>query len=442
MLLVVGTLTCGLLMIIIQAMNDNHSRHEWIYKHRWLEQRLARMVKRHPVVVITGPRQVGKSTLLHHAEPVLNWRYHTLDEMDVQEQAQSDPTALWAGVDHVVIDEAQRVPSVLLAVKRAVDQDRNRRFVLSGSANMLLMQKVSESLAGRAVYLNLRPLTLGEWEAGTAPNILSSLLADQLPSEGRIPSTSEALSEAWRGFMPGLFWLDDGEEGIVDWWYGYVSTYLERDLRTLSQISSLTDFRRVMALAALRTGQLTNQTEIARDSGVSQPTVRRYLNLLEVSMLLDRVPAFSSSKTTRLLKSPKLYWADPGLAAFLMGHYTSAGIKNEREAGALFENLVVMHLRSLTDLLIPPARIHYWRTVSGTEVDFVVEQGQGLVAIEVKLSVTAHYRDIAGLNRFLKDHSKCKAGVLIYAGDEIVRLGERIVALPWQALAREIVRSS
>jgi hypothetical protein len=418
-------------------MNDNHSKEDWIYRHRWLEQRLAGMVTRHPVVVVTGPRQVGKSTLLEHAGPVCKWRYHTLDDMDVQEQAQRDPMALWAGVNEVVIDEAQRVPSLFLAVKRAVDQDRKRRFVLSGSANMLLMQKVSESLAGRAVYLSLRPLTLGEWKEQKAPNILSSLLAGEIPFEGHIPTVIDPLSAAWRGFMPTLFWLSDGEEGVVDWWHGYVSTYLERDLRALSQISSLTDFRHVMALAALRTGQLVNQTEIARDSGVSQPTVHRYLNLLEISMLLDRVPAFTSSKTTRLLKSPKFYWADPGLAAFLMGHYMPAGIKDEREAGALFENLILLHVHSLSDLLTLSGRIHYWRTVSGTEVDFVLEQGRRLVAIEVKLTTTAHYRDIVGLNRFMKEHHRCKAGVLIYAGDEIVRLGERIVALPWQALTQD-----
>lgn len=418
-------------------MNDNHSEGDWIYKRRWLEGRLAGMVKRHPVVVVTGPRQVGKSTLLHHAKSVYQWRYHSLDELDVQEQAQRDPTALWAGVDYVVIDEAQRVPALLLAVKRAVDQDRNRRFVLSGSANMLLMQKVSESLAGRAVYLVLRPLTLGEWEGKNTPNILSTLLAGELPPEGHVPTGGDPLALAWHGFMPALFWLGSGEKGIVEWWHGYVSTYLERDLRALSQVSLLTDFRRVMALAALRTGQLINQTELARDSGVSQPTVHRYLNLLEISMLLDRVPAFSSGRTTRLLKSPKLYWADPGLTAFLMGHYTSAGIKDEREAGALFENLVLLHLRSLADLLTPPGRIHYWRTVSGTEVDFVVEQGRRLVAIEVKLAATPHYRDIGGLKRFMSEYDRCKAGVLIYAGDEIVQLGERIVALPWQILSRE-----
>jgi len=423
-------------------MNDNHSGTGWIYKRRWLEGRLTRMVNRHPVVVVTGPRQVGKSTLLHHANPVCQWRYHSLDELDVQEHAQRNPADLWAGINNVVIDEAQRVPELLLAVKRAVDQNRNRRFVLSGSANMLLMQKVSESLAGRAVYLPLRPLTLGEWEGTNAPTILASLLGGELPCGGDMPAAGDPLALAWHGFMPSLFWLSGGEEGIIEWWNGYVTTYLERDLRTLSQLSSLTDFRRVMALAALRTGQLINQTELARDSHVSQPTVHRYLNLLEISMLLDRVPAFSSGRTTRLLKSPKLYWADPGLAQFLMGHHTDAGIKDEREAGALFENLVLLHLRSLTDLLTPPGLIHYWRTVSGTEVDFVVEQGRNLTAIEVKLSSAAHYRDIQGLKRFMSEYDRCKAGVLIYGGDEIIQLGEHIIALPWQILSRERTVSS
>ena len=414
-------------------MNGYHSDKEWIYKKRWLESRLARAVEVHPVVILTGARQVGKSTLLRNAAPMGGWRYVSLDDLDVLSQAERDPEALWAGTETVVIDEAHRAPGLFLAVKRAVDEKRGMRFVLSGSANFLLLRRISESLAGRAVHFILRPMTWGEQAGLPPPPLLDSLLAGELPPEGRL-GRLDPIPLVLKGFLPPLMWLTS-REASVEWWGGYVTTYLERDLRDLSQVASLADFRRVMELAALRTGQLVNQTELAHDAGVSQPTVHRYLNLLETSFLLHRVPAFAKSRTKRLIKSPKLYWADPGLAAFLMGHYTEEGLRSSREAGALFENLVLLHLQVLSDLLTPPARIHHWRTVSGREVDFIVEWGRRLVAVEAKLATKARYADARTLELFLAEHEECRVGVLVYCGDEVVRLGEKIIALPWQALA-------
>jgi len=388
------------------------------------------------VVVVTGARQVGKSTLLLHAPPMQHWRYRSLDDLDVLTQAEHAPEALWAGAEAVVIDEAQRVPELFSAVKRAVDRNRDMRFVLSGSANFLLLRRVSESLAGRAVHFVLRPMTWGEQTGQAPPGLLEALLAGKLPPEGRIKPAPDPIPLILRGFLPPLMWLPS-QEAVTEWWRGYVMTYLERDLRALSQVASLADFRRVMELAALRTGQLANQTELARDAGVSQPTVHRYLNLLEVSYLLQRVPAFGKSRTKRVIKSPKLYWADPGLAAFLMGHYTDESLRGSREVGALFENLIFLHLQVLADLLSPPGRIYHWRTASGKEVDFVVEWGRRLVAVEAKLTTRVRYADARGLELFLAEHPGCKAGVLVYWGEEVVRLGERIIAVPWETLAGE-----
>jgi len=415
-------------------MNENHSTSKWIYKRRWLEGRLADAVRTHPVTIVTGARQVGKSTLLRHAEPVARWRYLSLDDLDVLALAEKSPEELWAGTDTVVIDEAQRIPSLFLAVKKAVDRERKRRFVLSGSANLLLLHRVSESLAGRAVYLVLGPMTLGERSGKPAPDILRRLLRGSIPDEGKVPPAPDPLGSAIVGFMPATMWLPS-QEAAIDWWSGYVMTYLERDLRDLSQVASLSDFRRVMEITALRTGRILNQTEVARDAGVSQPTVHRYLNLLEISFLLHRLPAYAVSRTKRLIKSPKIYWADPGLATFLMGHYSAEELRESREAGPVFENLVLLHLRVLAELLRPPARLHYWRTVTGAEVDFVLEWGRSLLAFEVKLGRTARHQDAKSLRLFLSEYPGCALGVLVYCGDEIVRLGEKIVALPWQVLA-------
>jgi predicted AAA+ superfamily ATPase len=417
-------------------MNENHSRHELIYRKRWLTPNLQAAITEHAVVVLTGARQVGKSTLIHHAEPMKSWRYHTLDDFDVLRQVERDPSALWAGTDAVVIDEVQKAPHLLPAIKQAVDRRKRAvRFVLSGSANLLLMKQVSESLAGRAVYFTLLPMTVGESEGTPALTLLADLLAGRWPAEGTIQlKIADPLPLLLRGFMPPLLELSQ-PSAWTRWWQGYIATYLERDLRQISQVVALTDFRRVMELAALRTGQLLNQTELARDARLAQPTVHRYLNLIEATHLAQRVPAFMASHTTRLIKSPKLHWADPALAIFLSGYYDVESLAHARELGAYFETLIYQHVQALAQLLTPQPRIFYWRTQRGEEVDFVVEQGRRMLAIEVKMTSQARYTDADGLTAFLREHPKAIGGVLVYMGSEIRRLSDNIVAVPWECWA-------
>ena len=418
-------------------MNDNHSLDEWIYKPRWISPLLKEAVKVHPVVVLTGARQVGKSTLLQHADPIAGWRYRTLDDFDVQTQAARDPTALWAGTEQIVLDEVQKVPPLLSAIKRAVDTKKKMRFVLSGSANLLLMQQISESLAGRAIYFTLYPMTQGETQGRPVSERVSPLFQGQFPREAtprRSKDPDDLVSLLLRGFMPPLLELADAQ-AWTRWWEGYVVTYLERDLRQLARIEALADFRRVMMALALRSGQLLNQTEVARDTSVPQPTVHRYLNLLETGHLLERLPAYAVNRTKRLIKSPKLYWLDAGLGAYLAGFYDAASLESARELGGLFETLVLHHLRVLAQLLSPRRRLYYWRTASGEEVDFILERGRQLLAIEVKLAQTPRYSDCGGLATFLREYPETRAGLLVHAGPEIRRLDEKIIAVPWQWLA-------
>jgi predicted AAA+ superfamily ATPase len=259
------------------------------------------------------------------------------------------------------------------------------------------------------------------------------LLAGQWPEEGSIPvPPPDPFNVIQRGLMPPLLQLDK-PEAWTRWWEGYVATYLERDLRQISQIDALVDFHRVMEFLALRNGQLLNQSEVARDAGISQPTTHRYLNLLEATSLVERLPAFTSNRTTRLVKSPKLYWTDPGLAAFLAGYYDRDSLSKGREAGAFFESLILHHLKVLAQLLTPRGRLFYWRTTTGHEVDFVLEQGRRLLAFEVKLTTNPRFGDADGLRLFLSEN-KAVGGVLLHDGQEIKRLDERIVALPWTML--------
>jgi predicted AAA+ superfamily ATPase len=415
-------------------MNDFYSEPP-VYYPRWLTPVLRSACEAHPVVVLTGARQVGKSTLLRRAEPFSRWRYLTMDDFDTLRQTRDNPERLWAGANQVVLDEVQKAPGLLPAIKRAVDEHPGRyRFVLSGSANLLLMGKVSESLAGRAVYLVLDPLTLGELHGQPPSSLLSETLAGRWPEEGTISEAPpDPLPLLQRGLMPALLQLPSAEDHLR-WWDGYVATYLERDLRQMSQVESLVDFRRVMALLALRTGQLLNQSGVARDAGLSQPTIHRYVNLLEATHLFERVPAYRGSHTTRLLKSPRIFWSDVGLAVFLAGYFSVDELAGARELGAFFETLIYQHLRVCCSLLTPRGRLHFWRTQRGDEVDFVVQHGRRVLGIEVKMSDAPGYRHTAGLAKFLDDHPQAVGGVLLHGGEQIRRLDERIVAVPWTLL--------
>lgn len=405
------------------------------YRERWLTPLLKAAIKDHPIIVLTGARQVGKSTLLLNAEPFRDWRFHTLDDFGALEQAHSNPESLWAGTHQVVLDEVQKVPELLLAVKKTVDQHPGKyQFVLSGSANLLLMKKVSESLAGRAIYFVLDPMSVGEMHNRPHPNLLVQTLHGEFPEEGEIPVKLPDPAELiLRGFMPPLLMLDSSQ-AWTRWWDGYVTTYLERDLRQVAQIDALLDFRRVMELAALRSAQLLNQSELARDARLSQPTTHRYLNLLETTHLFNRLPAYTSSRTTRLLKSPKAFFNDPALAVFLSGYYELEDLLKAREYGAYFETFIYHHLRVLTRLMTPAGRLHFWRTLDGNEVDFVLEHGRRLLAIEVKLTDNLGYRDTAGLRLFFQDHPAASGGLILYGGKHIKRLDEKIVAVPWSLI--------
>jgi predicted AAA+ superfamily ATPase len=306
--------------------------------------------------------------------------------------------------------------------------------MLSGSANLLLMQKISESLAGRAVYFILHPMTLGEIHRHSVPSLLSAALAGQSPETAALTEPPpNPIPFLQRGFLPRLLTLTN-EEAWLRWWDGYIATYLERDLRQISQIDSLLDFRRVMELLALRSGQLLNQSEVARDARLSQATVHRYINLLETTHLFERLPAYTASHTTRLLKSPKAFWADPGLAIFLSGYFDQTALENSRELGAYFETMIFQHLRTLTSLLTPRARLYFWRTRGGKEVDFVVEHGRRLLAIEVKLTGNPTYKHITGLKDFIQAHPTTIGGILLHSGPTISHLSEKIIGIPWSML--------
>ncbi len=394
---------------------------------------LSERIRVMPAVVVTGARQTGKSTLVEQLIAGKR-RYATLDDLDVLDAARRDPEVLVGVAGPVTLDEVQRAPELLRAVKRAIDRDRTPgRFLLTGSANLLLMRQISESLAGRASYLTLWPMTrreqLGLGHCGRWEDLLAT------PDAGwrELLGDAQVRPEDWRalarrgGFPTPALELTTASARRI-WFDGYVRTYLERNLQDLAAISGLPDFRRLMRAACLRMGQLVNQTELGRDVALPQPTVHRWLNLLETSYLLVRLPAYAVNRTKRLIKASKVYWGDTGMAMHL------AGI--EEPTGAHLENLVLHDLLAWRDARIERAELGYWRTSIGEEVDFVIEASGSLLPIEVKSTARPRLSDAVHLRTFRAEYGKkARAGLLLHTGNTIEWLAPDVLAAPlWAVL--------
>jgi uncharacterized protein len=382
------------------------------------------------VVVISGPRQAGKSTLATHHPKLASRPYFSLDDDATLLRMQADRRAFLNSEPEMIIDEAQRDPPLILAIKIVVDQQRPQKrgqFVLTGSANLLMMKRVSDSLAGRAYYLNLQTLTRREQQglgtAGIWTRFFETPVADWL----EMVRAERAQREDWRdavkrGGFPAVALERHHEQQRSLWFDGYIATYLERDLRDLQAVANLQSFRRLMQAAALRTGNLLNHAELARDAKMPLTTVHQYMGLLETSFQATRLVPYARNRTKRLIKTPKLYWNDVGMGLHLGGGEPS---------GAHLENYVLTDLLAWRDTETPRPEVTYWRTAGGAEVDFVIERKRKLLAIEVKAGSAPGPRDIAHLETFCAEYPEARGGVLLHGGDKSYWLAESILAVPW-----------
>lgn len=416
------------------------------YRTRALEPTLRARLATFPVVVITGARQTGKSTLARELGGEER-TYLTLDDYNVLDQARRAPDALLARgafssefsdafdkFGRITLDEIQREPDLLLAIKRAVDTRRiPGRFLLTGSANLDLMKGVSETLAGRAVYVTLWPMTRREAE-GTGCAGSWDVLVDESPGRWleALVDTAPATRSTWeelvlRGGYPFAALHLDTQSDREAWFEAYLQTYLERDLRQLAAIDNLVAFRRLVRAVSHRLGGLMNQASLARDAGLPPTTAQRYLHLLEASYQLLRVESYAVNRNKRLVKSPKLYWCDPGLALHLAGSTTPGG--------AHLENLIACDLFAWRETRPRRPNILFWRTSKGAEVDFVIETPRELVPVEVKSSRSVRISDARHLTTFMADYAdQVSAGILIYAGRETYWLTDRVLAVPWHTV--------
>lgn len=405
------------------------------YRERDLSQYVRKAMSTLPVVVITGLRQAGKTTFLRQDPLFADRKYLSLDDLTVLEAARSDPDALVGGNEPLLIDEAQRVPELFLALKRAVDRDRTPgRFVVSGSANLSLLEGITESLAGRSLYLMLHPFTRRERLQLKTEPFLPQLFDDPGAAVAGLTTRDQcavggaiAGDEVLAGGMPPVVTLD------IDrslWFLGYEQTYIERDVRQISQIPDLVPFRNVLQISALRTAQLLNLSSLAQDARISPTTATRYMDLLETSFIIERLPPYLRSRAQRLRKTPKLFFADSGLAAHLCSVEDISPRGAQPMRGHLWETWVFENLRGIVDSFLPGAEIGYWSIQGRTEVDFVVSYKRRAIAIEVKSASRFGKSDLKGLRSFVDQTPQARAGILAYNGEQALDLGNQLFAVP------------
>ncbi len=405
---------------------------ENFYFPRSLESPLKKAAREFPAIVLVGPRQSGKTTLLNHLFRA-GYSIVSLEPPDVRLSATSDPRGfLGFYPPPVVFDEIQYVPGLLPYIKEKIDERRNQagQFILTGSQNLLLMQQVTESLAGRAAILKLLPLS--RWELFQTPS-------RPLPWESNSSATLPAQTprEMWmqilRGFYPEIA-PDPGRDARL-WQASYVQTYLERDVRNLRNIGDLTTFQTFLRALAARSAQLLNLSQLARDVGVAVNTAKDWLSILEASFQVFILRPYYVNIGKRLVKSPKVYFTDTGLLCYLVGLRDIEHAMAGPMGGAIFENFVVAELLKTFLHRGEEPNLYFWRTAEGSEVDLIVDTQGKLIPIEIKGSETPHPNMAKEIRAFQQTfETKAGKGYVLYPGKMVLPLEEDIVAFPLERL--------
>ncbi len=368
-----------------------------MYIPRNAETTLASLSSGFPVVAVTGPRQSGKSTLVRHVFP--DKPYITLEDLDTRSFAQEDPRGFLSSYpDGAILDEVQRVPHLFSYLQSIVDHDtRMGLFVLTGSQQFGLVSEIAQSLAGRVAFVRLLPFSISE-----------------LASAHQLPERYEDV--LYQGFYPPIY---DRAVSPTVWLENYVRTYVERDVRQLIQVRDLSAFQTFVRLCAAHTGQLLNLSSLANDCGVTHNTAKAWISILEASFILTLLPPHHETFNKRLIKTPKLYFYDPGLAAYLLGIQQPDHMAHHPQRGALFESLVVTDVMKTAWNRAREAPLSFWRDRTGNELDLVIESRGRLSPVEIKSSRTIN----SGYFRFLLKWSQWageRAGdaYLVYGGEQ------------------------
>lgn len=385
--------------------------------HRTLTEHLKYLATKFPVVALTGPRQSGKTTLVESLFSQKN--YVSLEDPDMREFATTDPRGfLNQFKEGAVIDEVQHVPELFSYIQTRVDKSKiPGGFILTGSQNFLLLEKISQTLAGRVAIAHLLPLSMHE------------LFEAQYKFE-------DPFDLLQKGFYPRIY---DQDIPATDWYKNYINTYIERDVRQIKNISDLSKFQLFLKLCAGRIGQLLNISSLASDCGIDHATARSWLSILEASFIVFLLRPHHKNFNKRLVKQPKLYFYDTGIASYLLGIHNPEDLVIHFMKGALFENYVVTELVKQSFNLGREHNLNFWRDNHGHEVDVIMTSGQKLIPLEIKASSTLsseQFKSLVYWNHLTNDGK----GYLVYAGDTSQQRSVATV-LSWKDIDRLVLSS-
>lgn len=406
------------------------------FQPRHILPRLTEALADTPVVLIHGPRQSGKTTLARSVGDAAGYAYLSFDDDVLRGSAQTDPVGFVARLpDKVVLDEVQRVPGLFTSLKAAVDRDRRPgRFILTGSANVLLVPKLADSLAGRMEILRLYPLAQAEL-AGEQPGFLDVLFDARFEPAPYKLLGRELAERIVAGGYPAALSRSTAKRRTA-WYRDYIDTLVQRDVRDLARISALDALPRLLKLAAGQTARLINVADLSAPFHLSRPTVRDYVTLLERVFLLDELPSWHSNRLSRLIKTPKLHLGDTGLACALLGTDVDALWKDRALLGQLVETFVYQELRRQASWAEETVGFHHFRNKDGVEVDIVLERSnQQIAGVEIKAASTVTAADFRGLRKLQEAVGEgFSAGVVLYDGEVVAPFGNRLFAVPIRAL--------
>lgn len=403
---------------------------------RFAEAGLIEALDDSPVVLLHGPRQCGKTTLARLVGERRGYGYITFDDEVARQGAESDPVGFIDGLPaRVILDEVQRVPGLFTALKATVDRRREAgRFLLTGSANVLLVPTLADSLAGRMEILRLFPLAQTEL-ARRPSSFLDNLLNATFKSRRTDRLAGELVERIVAGGYPAALARSTGRRRAI-WYRDYLDAIVQRDVRDLARLNALDTLPRLLTLAAGQTARLLNVSELAGPFSVSRPTIRDYVTLLQRVFLLEELPPWHSNRLSRLVKTPKLHVGDTGLVCSLLGVDAAALNGDKSLLGQVLETFVFQELRRQASWYADPLSFFHFRDRDGVEVDIVIERGARSVAgVEVKASATVTDTDFRGLHKLKQAAGRAfVGGVVLYDGEISTSFGERLFAVPIRSL--------
>jgi len=400
-------------------------------KKRHLSKHILKYAKEYPVLALVGPRQSGKTTLARSLFP--NHTYLSLENIDLRQQAVNDPRGFFADYGNkLILDEVQRAPDLFSYLQELVDNDPSPgQYILTGSHQFLLFEGISQSLAGRIIMFKLFPFTFSELHGFQEEADVTVIYKKQYPHR-KVVSASKLYKLLFTGFYPRIH---DRSLDSRKWIENYILTYVERDIRSLINIRNIRTFEIFLKLCASLSGQLINYATLSSHVGVSQPTIKQWISILEASGLIFILPPYHHNFSKRIIKTPKLYFVDTGILCYLLGIRNAKELVGHPLLGSIFETFIIGECFKRISHLGEIPRLYFWRDKAGKEVDLIIDEGIKAFPIEIKLAQTSNPSFASSLYFWLglKGNNN-EHGEIIYTGDRVIGSKSNVPTVPWYFL--------